>query len=206
MYCCQLWFNSTKGSFKKLRTSYNSVLRVFLVISKPYSASQMFVSRGILSFDELLSKSIYRFVDGIENDTNSNILIYLFYKLNNQLHACLSSSDFYTLPFVNGGAHYCWHCTDMLVFVFFIHLSFILILHIVFICVLLQLSRFFTLYYIYIYIFGVRILCIWYRCQQLCIQWGKTKSSFLTISNSVRQSGLLSPKLFLSTWMTYLIC
>ena len=42
----------------------------------------------------------------------------------------------------------------------------------------------------------VRILCIWYRCQQLCIQWGKTKSSFFTISNGVRQGGILSPKLF----------
>ena len=45
MYCCQLWFNSTKVSLKKLKTSYNSALRRFLVISKPYSASQMFVSR-----------------------------------------------------------------------------------------------------------------------------------------------------------------
>ena len=42
----------------------------------------------------------------------------------------------------------------------------------------------------------VRILCIWYRCQQLFIQWGKTKSSFFTISNGVRQGGILSPKLF----------
>ena len=46
MYCCQLWFNSTKGSLKKLKTSYNSALRRFLVISKPYSAIQMFVYPG----------------------------------------------------------------------------------------------------------------------------------------------------------------
>ena len=57
-------------------------IRRFLVISKPYSASQMFVSRGILSFDELLRKSIYRFVERIENSTNSITCI----------HACLSSS------------------------------------------------------------------------------------------------------------------
>ena len=36
MYCCQLWFNSTKSSIKKLSTSYNSVLRRLLCISKPY--------------------------------------------------------------------------------------------------------------------------------------------------------------------------
>ena len=42
----------------------------------------------------------------------------------------------------------------------------------------------------------VRILCIWYRCQQLCIQWGKSKSLSFTISNGVRQGGILSPELF----------
>ena len=42
-------------------------------ISKLYSASQMFVSRGTLSFDELLRKSIYRFVKRFDNSTNSII-------------------------------------------------------------------------------------------------------------------------------------
>ena len=61
MYCCQLWFNSTKSSLIKLSTSYNSVLRRLLCISKPYTASNMFVSRGVPSFGEFLPKSIYRF-------------------------------------------------------------------------------------------------------------------------------------------------
>ena len=39
MYCCQLWFNSTKSSLIKLSTSYYSVLRRLLCISKPYCAS-----------------------------------------------------------------------------------------------------------------------------------------------------------------------
>ena len=60
MYCCQLLFNSTKSSIKKLTTSYNSVLRCLLCISKPYSASNMFVSSGISTFVELLRKSVYR--------------------------------------------------------------------------------------------------------------------------------------------------
>ena len=42
----------------------------------------------------------------------------------------------------------------------------------------------------------IRILCFWYRSQELCILWGNTRSSFFTISNSVRQGGILSPKLF----------
>ena len=46
-------------------TSYNSVLRRLLCISKPYNARNMFVSRGIPSFAELLRKSIYRFKNRI---------------------------------------------------------------------------------------------------------------------------------------------
>ena len=61
LYCCPLWSNCTKSSLKKLSTSYNSVLRRLLGISKPYSASEMFVSRGIPTFAELLRTSIYRF-------------------------------------------------------------------------------------------------------------------------------------------------
>ena len=90
MYCCQLWFNSTKSSLIKLSTSYNSVLRRLLCISKPYSASNMFVSRGIPSFAELLRKSIYRFKNRIELSSNSIIT------------ACLSPLIYHPL-FVNGG-------------------------------------------------------------------------------------------------------
>ena len=81
MYCCQLWFNSTKSSLIKLCsvcTSFNSVLRRLLCISKPYIASNMFVPRGIPSFDELWRKSVYRFKNRIELSSNSIItLIYI---------------------------------------------------------------------------------------------------------------------------------
>ena len=50
MYCCSLWFNSTYSSIKKLKTSYNGVLPRLLLIVKPYSASEMFVTHGIPSF------------------------------------------------------------------------------------------------------------------------------------------------------------
>ena len=36
----------------------------------------------------------------------------------------------------------------------------------------------------------------WYSNQNLCIKWGTQKSSFFTISNGVRQGGILSPVLF----------
>ena len=37
---------------------------------------------------------------------------------------------------------------------------------------------------------------MWYRSQQICIQLGNMKSAFFTISNGVRQGGIISPKLF----------
>ena len=60
MYC-PLWFNSTSSSVKKLKCSYNSVLRRLLCIRMPYGASAMFVTQGIPSFYELLRKCIYNF-------------------------------------------------------------------------------------------------------------------------------------------------
>ena len=42
----------------------------------------------------------------------------------------------------------------------------------------------------------VRILVFWYQTQQLCIKWGGSTTRFFTISNGVRQGGILSPKLF----------
>ena len=68
-----VWFNSTKSSLIKLSTIYNSVFRQLLRISKPYSASNMFVSRSIPSFAELLRKSIYRFKNRIKLSSNSII-------------------------------------------------------------------------------------------------------------------------------------
>ena len=82
MYCCQLWLNLTKSSVNKLSTSYNSVLRRLLCISKPYSARNMFVFRGIPSFVELLRKSIYRFTKQIEVSSNSVIAACLSPLLN----------------------------------------------------------------------------------------------------------------------------
>ena len=86
MYCSQLWFNSTKDSLRKLRTSYNTVLCRLLCISLPYSASQMFVSLGILTFDEVLRKSVYNFAKRIECSTNAII------------SSCLSASIYLYSP------------------------------------------------------------------------------------------------------------
>ena len=62
------------------------------MIKKPYSASTMFITHGILSFYELLCTSIYRFADRVSKNSNPIIMasmtpiVYIF-----------------TLPFDNGG-------------------------------------------------------------------------------------------------------
>ena len=73
MYCCPLWFNSTSSSIKKLKASYNGVLRRLLLIVKPYSASEMFVTHGIPPFFELLRKCIYSFKERIDHSSNKII-------------------------------------------------------------------------------------------------------------------------------------
>ena len=86
MYCCTLWFNSTKCSMRKLRVSYNNVLRRLLHIPKRSSASEMFVSRGIPSFYEVLRKSIYSFRERLACSNNTII------------SACLSPSISFFSP------------------------------------------------------------------------------------------------------------
>ena len=44
--------------------------------------------------------------------------------------------------------------------------------------------------------FIVRILCHWYGTQQFTIRWCQGFSSFFTVSNGVKQGGILSPHLF----------
>ena len=70
LYCCLLWFNATSSSIKKLKASYNGVLRRLLLIVKPYSASEMFVTHNIQSFYKLLRKCIYSFWERISHSAN----------------------------------------------------------------------------------------------------------------------------------------
>ena len=42
----------------------------------------------------------------------------------------------------------------------------------------------------------VRMLIFWYSKQEMCIKWGQAMSDYFTISDGVRQGGILSPRLF----------
>ena len=37
---------------------------------------------------------------------------------------------------------------------------------------------------------------LWYRTQTICVKWGKWCFSYFSVSNGVRQGGILFPKLF----------
>ena len=42
----------------------------------------------------------------------------------------------------------------------------------------------------------VRLVMFWYAHQTMCVRWGSSVSSTFTVSNGVRQEGILSPFLF----------
>ena len=87
MHCCPLWFNYTSPSIKNRKSSHNSVLRRLLCVRMPYSASELFVSCGVLSFYEVLRKCIFDFSERISKNTNSIIeaclspKVYIFYPI-----------------------------------------------------------------------------------------------------------------------------
>ena len=70
LYCYELWFNSSKTVFNKLRVSYNNSLRRLLHLPKYNSASEMFVCLNIMSFNELLRKNIYNFISRLSLSSN----------------------------------------------------------------------------------------------------------------------------------------
>ena len=42
----------------------------------------------------------------------------------------------------------------------------------------------------------IRLLVYWYEHQRMCVRWGGVYSSSFTVTNGVRQGGILSPYLF----------
>ena len=69
----KFWFNSTKYCLNKLRVSYNNSCRRLLGLPMRNSASGMFVQCNLLSFGELLRKSIYAFRGRIQSSDNTII-------------------------------------------------------------------------------------------------------------------------------------
>ena len=71
MYCSSMWFDSTVTSMKKLKIANNNGLRRLLNLPKYNSASEMFVSLNIPSFNELLRKFVVSFKTRMIESDNS---------------------------------------------------------------------------------------------------------------------------------------
>ena len=78
-YCAHLWkFNKTDKKYNKLRVAYNNVFRFFLCLprdeqGRPCSASDMFVSRKVKSFEEIIRNVVFKFQSRLDNSNNELI-------------------------------------------------------------------------------------------------------------------------------------
>ena len=83
-YCAQVWcFNNNDKYYKKLNVAYNNVFRYFLRLprdeqGRPCSASGMFVSRKVKSFQEILRNVVYKFRCRLDSSENELIKCTLF--------------------------------------------------------------------------------------------------------------------------------
>ena len=73
LYCSHLWGTSTITAFKRVRVAYNNAYRILFNHDKYCSASLMFVSNDVFSFEALIRKNIFNFMCRL-NDCE-NILV-----------------------------------------------------------------------------------------------------------------------------------
>ena len=76
MYCAPFWYDSTKTAMKNLKVAYNNSLRRLLDLPC-HNASGMFVNLNIHSFEELLRKYLFNFLNNLETSDNIIRGIYL---------------------------------------------------------------------------------------------------------------------------------
>ena len=65
--------HNKKTTFSKIRVAYNNVYRKILGVSRPASASGIFVSNDIPNFEAFLRKSIYSFTTRLSSSSNKLI-------------------------------------------------------------------------------------------------------------------------------------
>ena len=70
LYCSQLWSTYTKKCLNNLRVAYNNAFRILMGYARDCSASNMFVSNSIPTFEVLRRKYIYNFRKRLDNSDN----------------------------------------------------------------------------------------------------------------------------------------
>ena len=69
MYCCQIWIQYKKDTFRKLKVGYNHAFRR-MKDDGTCSASGMFVANDVMSFYEIWRKSLYNFRQRVTQSNN----------------------------------------------------------------------------------------------------------------------------------------
>ena len=83
-YCAPLWyFNKSDKIYSKLNVAYNNVFRFLLGLpwdeqGRPCSASGMFASRKVKSFQEILRNLIYKFMCRLDVSNNDIVRCTLY--------------------------------------------------------------------------------------------------------------------------------
>ncbi len=62
LYTAHLWCDFSESKMKKLQVAYNDALRIVLKIPRRSSASEMFVSNNVPTFNAVLRNCMYRFM------------------------------------------------------------------------------------------------------------------------------------------------
>ena len=73
LYCPFLWSNYKKSTFRKIRVAFNNAHRKIFGLPKRSIASAMYARHNICNFETTIRKSIYGFMQRLENSTNSII-------------------------------------------------------------------------------------------------------------------------------------
>ena len=70
MYCPFLWHNYHKTTMQNFRVTYNNGFRKLLSLNKRCSASGMFAYSEVMSFDEIMRKMSYNFIQRLYKSKN----------------------------------------------------------------------------------------------------------------------------------------
>ena len=70
MYCWQIWIQYKKDTFRKLQVGYNHAFRRMMQYDRICSASGVFVSNNVMSFNAVWRKGLYKFKQHVTKSSN----------------------------------------------------------------------------------------------------------------------------------------
>ena len=71
LYCCSLWSDYRKATYKKLTVAFNIIHKRMLGLPWRCSASAMYASYHLPNIDTVIRRSLYRFIQRLSVSQNS---------------------------------------------------------------------------------------------------------------------------------------